>query len=125
MYTISEIADLLGVSPHTLRYYEKEKIVVPDRDANGKRVYRQEHLAWLRFVIKLKQTQMPIAKIRKYAQLYVEGDHTTTARLALLEEHQRAIQEQLHNLIATEKMLADKITAYKQYIAGMQNKQPT
>ncbi|WP_066372194.1 MerR family transcriptional regulator [Neobacillus fumarioli] len=125
MYTISEIADLLGVSPHTLRYYEKEKIVVPDRDANGNRVYRKEHFTWLRFVIQLKQTQMPIAKIRKYTELYLEGDHTTTARLALLEEHQRAIQEQLHTLTATEKMLSDKIESYKQYIARMKNKQLT
>ena len=39
MYTISEVAKLLGVSTHTLRYYEKENILIANRDANGNRLY--------------------------------------------------------------------------------------
>lgn len=32
MHTISEVAHLLGISAHTLRYYEKEKIIYPNRE---------------------------------------------------------------------------------------------
>lgn len=41
MYRIGELSKLLGVSEHTLRYYEKEGLVVPLR--NGKnRIYSEE-----------------------------------------------------------------------------------
>ncbi|MBO9129372.1 MerR family transcriptional regulator [Bacillus sp. 165] len=116
MYTIGEVAKLLGVSTHTLRYYEKENIITADRNESGDRVYNESHLTWLRFVMKLKETQMPVAQIRKYAQLYTEGEHTTQARLELLEHHKSSIQNQIKTLAATEKMLENKIAVYKEWI---------
>ncbi|MDR7238126.1 DNA-binding transcriptional MerR regulator [Neobacillus drentensis] len=35
MYTIGELAQLVGVSTHTLRYYEKENIILPRMDAEA------------------------------------------------------------------------------------------
>lgn len=113
MYTISEVAKLLGVSTHTLRYYEKENILIANRDTNGNRLYEESHIKWLQFVMKLKQTQMPIAKIREYARLYTEGEHTTEDRLQLLENHKKSIRTQRENLEITEKILENKIIAYK------------
>lgn len=117
MYTISEVSKILEITTYTLRYYEKEGIVAPVRNANGERVYEESHLAWLRFVLRLKQTQMPIAQIRQYAQLYLEGEHTSQARLNLLEEHRSSVQEQIRHLTETEKMLNDKIANYKVFIS--------
>ncbi|UKS23899.1 MerR family transcriptional regulator [Paenibacillus sp. HWE-109] len=116
MYTISDVAKLLGITAHTLRYYEKEEIIAPIRNANGERVYDDANLAWLRFVMRLKQTQMPISQIRKYAQLYLEGEHTAQDRLNLLEDHRNSVQSQIRNLTATEKVLKDKIATYKNFI---------
>jgi len=116
MYHISEIAKLLGITPHTLRYYEKEKIIFPVRNENGERMYDEMDLTWLKFVMKLKQTQMPIAKIREYAELVKQGENTTEARINLLEEHRSSIQNQIKNLLSTEKMLDNKILGYKDYI---------
>ncbi|AZB44000.1 MerR family transcriptional regulator [Bacillus sp. FJAT-42376] len=113
MFTISEAAKALEISTHTLRYYEKEGIIEPERKSNGDRIYSDLHIKWLQFVLKLKETQMPVAKIKEYAQLYKKGDHTNSARLQLLEEHRRSIQEQLAVLSATDQLLEDKIEAYK------------
>ncbi|HEY4430485.1 MAG TPA: MerR family transcriptional regulator [Paenibacillus sp.] len=116
MYTISEVSKLLAITTYTLRYYEKEGIVAPIRNANGERVYDDNHLTWLRFVLRLKQTQMPISQIRQYAQLYLEGEHTSQARLNLLEDHRGSVQDQIRHLTETEKMLNDKISNYKVFI---------
>ncbi|SMQ64583.1 transcriptional regulator, MerR family [Bacillus sp. OV166] len=116
MYQISEIAKLLGITPHTLRYYEKEKIIFPNRNENGERVYDETDLLWMKFVMKLKQTQMPIAQIREYTELVRQGETTTQARLKLLEEHRSSIKNQINNLLSTEKMLENKIIGYKDYI---------
>ena len=116
MYTIGEVAQLVGVSTHTLRYYEKENIILPDRNENGERKYTELHLQWLKFVLKLKETQMPITKIKEYAFLYTEGEHTAINRLKLLEDHKSSIENQLKTLKETNKILEHKITSYKEMI---------
>ncbi|MEW4282346.1 MerR family transcriptional regulator [Priestia koreensis] len=113
MYTISQVAQHLNISAHTLRYYEKERIISPNRNEHGERLYTEDHLRWLKFVMKLKQTQMPIAKIRAYAQLFLEGEHTASSRLQLLEEHRISIKQQIETLLVTEEMLDHKIASYK------------
>lgn len=41
-YTISEIAQMLGVAPSTLRYYDKEGLLPPiKRSPGGNRVFEQ------------------------------------------------------------------------------------
>ncbi|MNH84075.1 HTH-type transcriptional regulator AdhR [compost metagenome] len=117
MYTIGEVAQILGISTHTLRYYEKEEIIISVRDASGDRRYDDSHLKWLQFVIKLKETQMPIAKIRKYASLALEGEHTTQERLSLLEEHKDSIKTQIRTLQAVDEMLERKTSAYKDFMS--------
>ncbi|HHT7237271.1 MULTISPECIES: MerR family transcriptional regulator [Bacillus cereus group] len=117
MHTIGEVAKILGISTHTLRYYEKETIIIPVRDARGDRRYNDSHIKWLQFVIKLKETQMPIAKIKQYASLVLEGEHTTLERLSLLEEHKNAIKKQIRTLKAADEMLEYKIAAYKDFIS--------
>ncbi|NHN32693.1 MerR family transcriptional regulator [Paenibacillus sp. S3N08] len=80
MYSVSQLANLLDLSTYTLRYYEREQIVKPDRNSQGNRVYSDLHLQWLQFVLKLKEAQMPIVQIKKYAQYVLEGGHTAEAR---------------------------------------------
>ncbi|PGZ90676.1 MULTISPECIES: MerR family transcriptional regulator [unclassified Bacillus (in: firmicutes)] len=116
MYSIGEVAQMLGISTHTLRYYEKEQIILPDRNENGERLYSESHIQWLRFVLKLKETQMPVNKIKEYAHLYTEGEHTSLARLDLLVEHKQSIEHQLKTLEDTNKMLEQKISFYKEVI---------
>jgi DNA-binding transcriptional MerR regulator len=43
VYKINEVAEMLEVSPRTLRRWEKAgKIKVPTRDYNGHRIYSEE-----------------------------------------------------------------------------------
>ena len=47
-YAIAEAAHRSGLSIDTLRYYERiELIDPPARDSGGRRVYKEEDLAWL------------------------------------------------------------------------------
>ncbi|MBA3926802.1 MerR family transcriptional regulator [Listeria rustica] len=117
MYSIGETAKMVGLSTYTLRYYEKEKIITPHRNANGEREFDEQHIAWLRFVIRLKATQMPVAQIRVYTELFLAGEHTAPQRIELLQNHQAFIQEQLQNLTSVESELQYKIENYEKLIA--------
>lgn len=44
-YRIGEVADLVGVDAHVLRYWESEFELRPERSASGQRVYRQPDLS--------------------------------------------------------------------------------
>ncbi|WP_371018872.1 MerR family transcriptional regulator [Pseudalkalibacillus sp. JSM 102089] len=114
MYSISEIAEKVDISAHTLRYYEKEGIIDPIRNDSGVRQFDEKHLQWLQFVKKLRETQMPVSQIKEYTMLFLEGEHTANARLNLLEEHQQYIRDQIETLLATDDMLTKKISTYKE-----------
>lgn len=43
MYKIGEVAKLLGVSSHTLRYYEEEQIILPERNEHGEPCWMRHH----------------------------------------------------------------------------------
>ncbi|MBN3555520.1 MerR family transcriptional regulator [Fictibacillus nanhaiensis] len=116
MYSIGEVAKLLNVTTHTLRFYEKEKIITPERTENGDRRYSESHLQWLRFVIKLKETKMPLAQIKEYASLFLQGDHTSQKRLSLLKNHQDHVQNQIQVLIDIDDMLRKKIATYEEHM---------
>ncbi|MES9740432.1 MerR family transcriptional regulator, partial [Peribacillus frigoritolerans] len=55
MYRIGELSKLLGVSEHTLRYYEKEGLVVPLSKGKN-RIYSEEDREWLEFILHMKNT---------------------------------------------------------------------
>jgi MerR family transcriptional regulator/heat shock protein HspR len=49
-YTIGHVAHLICVSPQTLRYYEKEGLIIPQRSNRGTRRYNEEDILRLRRV---------------------------------------------------------------------------
>lgn len=126
-YTISEIADKMGVTIHALRYYDKEGLLPFVARVNGRRVFQDQDFSWLRIINYLKNTGMPIKKIREYLELALEGDESLEARQQIILCQKEALEAQIrflkHNLkeleyrawyyetaieAGTEKIHADK-----------------
>ncbi|MEX2497037.1 MAG: heavy metal-responsive transcriptional regulator [Woeseia sp.] len=64
--TISEVAAETGLSADTLRYYEKIRLLpAPGRTAGGKRLYRDQDVARLRFIQRAKSVGFSLAEIGK------------------------------------------------------------
>jgi DNA-binding transcriptional MerR regulator len=115
---IGELSRLCGLSPHTLRFYEAEGILRPaGRAANGHRRYRAEDVLWLEFVLRLKLTGMPLAEIRQYADLRLQGEATLQARLTMLRHHRRRLTARIAELSTCADALDDKIRTYRKMIA--------
>ncbi|WP_225046511.1 MerR family transcriptional regulator [Lacticaseibacillus kribbianus] len=117
-YRIGEFAARLGLSADTLRYYEKEGLLAPHRDANGQRDYTEEDVAWLLFLLHLKGTGMTMAQLRRYVRLRAQGDATIAARLALLQDVQEEAQAQLRALQHNLTVLDDKVAWYQGRLDG-------
>ena len=112
MFTISQFAERLGISADTLRYYEKEGLLAPQRNASGYRVYSGRDEAWFGFVKRLKDTGMPMAQIKRYAELCAAGDATIAERCAMLEAHRQALAEKQRELAEHQAHWDDKIRHY-------------
>lgn len=88
------------------------------RNSGNQRRYSADDVAWVRFLLRLRETGMPIAQMREYAALRARGPDTTEPRLRLLEAHQAGLRAQITQLRAHEKALADKITTYRRDLAA-------
>ncbi len=65
------------------------------------------------FIIRLKETAMPLDTILHYSKLRALGESTITARKKLLEEHRRKLQSQIENQLQHLNALETKIDFYK------------
>jgi DNA-binding transcriptional MerR regulator len=64
-YLISDLADLAGVSPRTIRYYTEEGLL-PQPEVDGKYAYyTQAHLSRLNLIKLLKDNYLPLKEIRQ------------------------------------------------------------
>jgi DNA-binding transcriptional MerR regulator len=106
--TVAQMSDATGVSAHTLRYYERAGLIRRvARNSGNQRRYSAADVEWVGFLLRLRETGMPIAKMREYATLRERGPVTTEPRLRLLEAHQAGLGEQIARLHAHEKALAE------------------
>ena len=97
-YSISEVASMMGVAPSTLRYYEKEGLLPNVKRVNGKRVFEEKDFGWLRVLNCLKNTGMPIRRIKEYALLSQMGDESLSARYELIKAQREYVQDQIDRL---------------------------
>ncbi|AFQ48005.1 MerR family transcriptional regulator [Burkholderia cepacia] len=112
--TIGQVAELTGVSTHTLRYYEQAGLLrAISRTAAGHRLYAPADLDWLAFVMRLKATGMPIAQMQQFAALRAQGESTFGARRRLLVAHRDGVRAHIAELQASLDAIGDKIAYYE------------
>ena len=73
MVKIGEIAKRLGVSTDTLRYYEKQGILTSSsRSVSGYRLYTDQDIAQLAFVIRAKDVGFTLNEIKELLAIKVD-----------------------------------------------------
>lgn len=113
-FTIGEFSKMLGVSTSTLRYYEKEGLIKPQRDNNNLRVYTEDNLNWGKFLLHLKGTGMTIEELKQYTRWRDEGDSTISNRLSFLKEKSISLQQEIASLQANLDIVFNKIGIYEE-----------
>ena len=68
-YSIGQVAKKLGLTAHTLRYYDKEGLLpFVRKGSSGARVFEDEDVDWLIIIECLKGTGMQLKDIKKYME---------------------------------------------------------
>jgi DNA-binding transcriptional MerR regulator len=117
-YAIGEVSAQLGLSDHTLRFYEKEGLFFAPvrRNAAGRRVFTDEEVEWLRVCTKLRSSGMPLPEIKKYADLVREGAGNETERLEILTRHEAKVQQQVDDLHEALGVIHHKVEIYLRHL---------
>jgi DNA-binding transcriptional MerR regulator len=116
-YTVQRLADLAGVSPRTLRYYDKIGLLKPARlNPSGYRVYGQAEVEQLQQILFYRELGVSLAEIK---DLIHSPSFDPVA--ALREHRQRLIEkrDQLDQLISN----VDKTIAASERRVNMSDKE--
>jgi DNA-binding transcriptional MerR regulator len=116
-FSPSQAAEQSGFSLDTLRYYERIGLLDDiDRAPSGHRRFGDGDLEWLGVLRCLRDTGMPIAQMRRYAELARGGQATIAERMTLLADHDMRVEEQIALLQAQRKHLQEKIDWYRKQL---------
>ena len=113
-YTTAKAAEKIGISAHTLRFYDKEGLL-PNvgRDEHGNRRFTDNDLQWLSLLQCLKNTGMSLKDIKRFAECTTIGDDTIDERLALFESQTENVKQQIAELQRYLGLLEYKLAFYQ------------
>ena len=111
--TIREVSEKFGISPDTLRYYEKVGMIPPVTRVSGIRSYSEEDLVWVRLAICMRASGMPVEAMVQYVDLFRKGDETIPERLALLLEQKKELIHKREKIDNALVWIEKKIERYR------------
>lgn len=114
MLTIKEVSEIMKISPYTLRFYDKKGLFpFVKRNERNIRIFTENDLEWVYVVQCLRDTGLPLLRIRQYIDMCVAGDQTIPDRLDLLKKQQCAVKMQQIELQERLDMVNYKILSYE------------
>lgn len=113
--SIGEVAELTGLSTHTLRYYEREGILdgQVERAGNGHRVYGATAVRRLLICKRLRGAGMPLHAVRAYIANLGPDEAAERARLEILHAHRARLGDELVELRAMLEEIELKVAAHE------------
>jgi DNA-binding transcriptional MerR regulator len=112
--SVGEAAAKVGLSVHTLRWYEQVGLLEPiSRDGGGRRRFAAHDIARLEFLNRLRSTGMPVRDMRRYVDLVRQGPATAPARQEMLRAHREQVLNRIADLQHDLDVIEQKIKLYK------------
>ncbi|WP_330452372.1 MULTISPECIES: MerR family transcriptional regulator [unclassified Streptomyces] len=116
---IGEVAERTGLSVHALRFYEREGLLVGPvhRDSGGRRRYSPSDVDWLGICVRLRESGMPLAELKRFAELVREGTGNEPERLRLLDAHRCRVEDRISALEECRSVIVRKVAVYAEHVA--------
>ena len=120
LFSITELADELGVTPRAIRFYEAKGLLEPQR-AGATRVYSHRDRGRLQIILRGKRLGFSLALVQKYLDLYdadpthkVQLEHLLAGarqRIAELEAQRQDLELTIEELREIEELTLEALRA--------------
>lgn len=107
LYSISELARELGVTQRTIRYYEEQGLLLPER-AGSHRVYSARDRARLILILRGKTLGFSLRDIAEYLDLY-DADPTRQTQITTLVAKVRERIADLESQLASVRLALNEL----------------
>ena len=113
MYNIGEVAKMLNISISTLRYYDKEGLLLDlERDKSGIRKFSDKNIQALKVIECLKKSGLQIKEIKEFMYWCSLGDQTIINRKNMFFKQRENVIKQIKELESTLNMINYKCWYY-------------
>lgn len=112
MLNIQEMEKVTELTQYTLRYYEKEGLLIPKRQKNGRRMYTDDDVSWLLFVKDLRSIGITIEELRFYFTLK-QSDEGREKNIQLLEMYREQLKETVKRYNEVDKVIVKQMQRFK------------
>lgn len=111
--TIKEVSEMFDLSADTLRYYEKIGLIDDvERTSAGIRNYKDKDIQRIHFIKCMRNAGLSIERLKRYLDLFVEGEDTVTERKEILLSQREELIAKIQELEDTLNYLDYKINNY-------------
>jgi DNA-binding transcriptional MerR regulator len=119
LYSVTELAEELGITPRAIRFYETKGLIKPRR-AGTTRVYTYRDRARMQLILRGKRLGFSLADIKEYLDMYdVDPSRAKQVKL-LLEKVDRRIGELEQQREDLETTLAELDEMRQQCVAKIE-----
>ncbi|MFE4089737.1 MerR family transcriptional regulator [Priestia sp. YIM B13484] len=124
-YTMRDMQEKTGLSAPTLRYYEKEGILpFVERNEHDHRLYNDQNIEWVKFILALRATGIPLVEIKQYVvESYKKGESTINERRNMMLQHKKKVEADMSQTYLHLERVNYKLALYDTLEAGLNNKQ--
>lgn len=109
--SIGDLSERTGVSPRSLRYYEEQGLLTPQRTAAGHRRFDAEAVDRVLLIQRLFTAGLSSTEIRPVLPGLVDEEHRTGDLVVALSEHRARIQQEIARQLDTIDIL-DEVIEY-------------
>lgn len=92
LYSVTELAEELGITPRAIRFYETKSLIKPRR-AGTTRVYTHRDRARMQLILRGKRLGFTLADIKEYLDMYEVDPSKEKQVKLLLEKIERRVAE--------------------------------
>ncbi|HHS49423.1 MAG TPA: MerR family transcriptional regulator [Desulfurella acetivorans] len=118
-FQIGEVSKKLGITPRTIRYYEEFGLLDPPlRIENGIRLYSNEDIRRIKFILKLKELGLTLKEMLELADIYNQHKQSLTIMPRLIEILDDHI-DKIDSRIAKLASLRNDIVEYRKRILAI------
>lgn len=113
-YSIGQVAKMNNMTISQLHYYDRQGLLpFINRAENGDRTFDEGSLKFLEMILCLKNTGMPIKKIREFVQWTMDGEKTLPERMEMMLEQEQNVRQQIRDMETNLEKIQMKIKRYE------------